>query len=174
MTDTIPIPRELRAALMDQLGFVIEPCGAAGHVLVEAVYDEELTRDASRAEVTLWKALLEARRSALTQQAEGVVPVAEAMGALIAAWNRLTKLHGWTRAWEPEPGDAGWIPAHEQMQRAINALISAQPSGEVLTGVRAHIIAAMDNDLGLADRMLQMDKARKLIDATLAKIGGKR
>lgn len=31
----------------------------------------------------------------------------------------------------------------------------------------------MDNDLGWADRMLQMDKARKLIDATLAKIGAK-
>ena len=60
-----------------------------------------------------------------------------------------------------------------EANRVLREELAAQPSGEVLTDVRTHITAAMDNDLGWADRMLQMDKARKLIDATLAKIGAK-
>jgi hypothetical protein len=147
MTETIPIPREL----VERALILIGAWRIDTHSTKPEVWPGSPINLESQA---VLEGIAAALRSALTQQAEGAprfiasenvtisgviyghsaaepaVPVAEAMEALIAAWNRLTKLHGWTRAWEPEPGDDGWIPAHEQMQRAINALISAQPSGQ--------------------------------------------
>lgn len=127
----IPIPRELVERNIAFITMIRANLGFPAMTPGQTIYP--LRMQVSMGLVGDMIAMSDALRSALTQQAEGAVPVAEAMGALIAAWNRLAKIHGWTRAWEPEPGDDGWIPAHEQMQRAINALISAQPSGEVLT-----------------------------------------
>lgn len=103
-------------------------------------------------------------RSALTQQAE---PVPAALPSTATALDSFDDLPGmWERS-DFLGGETDCAPATPPSPSA------AQPSGEVLTDVRTHITAAMDNDLGWADRMLQMDKARKLIDATLAKIGAK-
>lgn len=59
MTD-ITLSRELRAQLMAELGFVLEPYGAAGPIVVEESLAGEVTRDATLVEVVLWKLVLEA------------------------------------------------------------------------------------------------------------------